>query len=229
MNRRNNLLLGLGFAALLARPVAAQDNANLAPAPADAPPQAGSPRGPATPDSASPAAGGAAEKGKHAEAEAAGKTSDVRVVFDEDSAQGEILCKGGEDKGDYIEYKNCAKDKLDRYDVIAIKKGIVASKEAYDKLTPDQQAAAKKVAFYDSAFDKVKAKIGEDSQNGGAKAFQLKQHKGALHKIAKEYARAVIKCKKAGGELKCPEAKPEGSDGEASGAPASPSGDNRKH
>lgn len=182
MNRRTDILLGLGFAAILALPALAQRTAKpgeTSPAPEAAP------------------APGAAAQG--------GKTYDVRVVFDEDSAKGEILCKQGQAKGGSIEYEKCAKDKLDKYGDVAVKKGIVASKEAYEKLSPKQQEAAKKAAFFDSALDKLKAKIADEAQDKKEESFAAKQYKGMLRQVSKDYKKAVAQCKMAG-DLKCPEA-----------------------
>jgi hypothetical protein len=195
MNRRSRLLLGLGFAALLAHPALAQDNPT--PPPATNPPSAGGGNAP-TPGSTP----GARSAAKDAAAEA--RKYDAHIQFDKDSAKGEILCKGGKEEGGGIEYERCAKDKLEKYDEIAVKKGVVASKGKYDTLTPEQKDSAKKVAFYDSAREEVKQKMNEVLQSKKEDSIEYKKYRGMLRQINKEYRHALSKCQRYADSMKCP-------------------------
>jgi hypothetical protein len=125
------------------------------------------------------------------------KDYDLRVKFDEESAKGEIMCKGGKLKGDSVEFERCAKDKVAKYDEVAIKKKIVASKEEFEKLAPKEKELAKKLAFFDSAKEKVEGRMKE---LGDAKKddIEYKKLKGALKKIKKDLKSAAAESKKSG-------------------------------
>lgn len=131
------------------------------------------------------------------------KKYDVRVQFDKETAKGEILCKQGKVEGDAVEYEKCAKDKLDRYDEVAVKKGLVESKADYDKLDEKGKTMAKKLAFLDSAKQELEKSIKE---LGEAKKDDIdyKKLKGALKKVIRELKREAKACKKAKSLVKCP-------------------------
>lgn len=197
MNRRMELLLGLALAALMARPALAQDD-QKSPDAESTPAEGG--RAAAANTASDPGAKAAA-----AGAASAAKKYDIRLQFDKDSAKGEILCKGGKEKDGGIEYDQCSKDKLNNYDSIAVEKGIVGSKEAYGQLPPEQQDAAKKVAFFDSARAEAKAEMDKAAGNAADPA-EYKKYKGVYRRMNKEYRHSLNKCRKYAGALKCPEA-----------------------
>lgn len=124
----------------------------------------------------------------------AGAELDLRVVFDKESAKGEVKCKKGKLKDGKVEFEKCLQDKLDKYEDVAVLKKIV-SKEKLSKLDAKKKRLAKKLAFYHSACNELKSKLAE---MGEAKKddIEYKKAEGALKKIDKEFDKSLAECAK---------------------------------
>ena len=168
MTRQMKIAFGLGLAVLLSRPAPAQTAADAGGAEKCIGGAEGSKCGPVVPEHI------------------------LRVVFDKDTAKGEIKCVKGKLKNGKVVFQKCLHHKLDKYDDIAILKKIII-REKYAALAEKKKTLAKKLAFLDSAEKELKAKLAaiSDKEN-----VEYKKTEGALNKIGKEFDKSLADCAK---------------------------------
>lgn len=139
-----------------------------------------------------------------AEGATAADEHEVRVKFDAQDAKGEIKCKKGKLRNGKVVFRKCAHDKLDKYEDVAVRKKIVASKEKYATLSAKKKMMVKKVAFYDSASKKIRddlKELGEAKKDD----IEYKKLQGAKEKVDKNFEKSLADCaKEADAEITCP-------------------------
>lgn len=123
----------------------------------------------------------------------------VRVVFDQETAKGEITCSKGIRKAGKLKFSKCSHKNTDKYGDLAVLKGIV-TKEKYDALAAKKKKLAMKLAFYDSARRALALMI----KGNAAGSVERLRADAALDKVESEFDEALGECAKTNGELVCP-------------------------